>query len=224
MVQNIAIYPIERDVFYREEEDQCYSVEAFVLQYTCLEIPFEIVSSLIFGAIAAFAVDLGRSARVFLAVAFNCFCIVNCGESIGIMFCTLFSHAGFAVNVTSVVLSVFTILGGIMSLNVPSALQAINNISPIKYAVRNLAPYSMDGQHFTCTDAQLLPNGKCPIETGGQVLKLYNLDKDAAINVLALGICAVIYRLVAYAFLKVMRSHGLRDMVRGIRKESEPDW
>jgi hypothetical protein len=225
MLQNIAVYPVERDVFYSEEEDQCYSVEAFVLQYTCLEVPFEIISSLIFGLIATFAVGLERSARLFLVIAFDCFCLLSCGESVGIMFCTLFSHAGFAVNVTSIVLSVFTILGGIISPNVPSTLQTINNISPVKYAVASMAPYSMNGQYFTCTDAQRLPDGKCPIETGRQVLKLYNLDKDAAMNVLTLGVCTVIYRLVAYVFLKAMRSHGLREMVKmGCRRETEPDW
>jgi hypothetical protein len=37
------------------------------------------------------------------------------------------------------------------------------------------------------------------------VLQLYNLDKNAPMNVMALGICTIAYRLVAYAMLKVMR-------------------
>ncbi|RMJ24120.1 ABC transporter [Aspergillus sp. HF37] len=53
VLQNIAIYPNERDVFYCEEADNCYSAESFMVQYTTLEIPFEIVSSLIFGILAA---------------------------------------------------------------------------------------------------------------------------------------------------------------------------
>ena len=55
MLQNIAVYPTERDVFYREEADGCYSAETFILQYTALEIPFEILSSLVFGVISAYA-------------------------------------------------------------------------------------------------------------------------------------------------------------------------
>lgn len=142
---------------------------------------------------------------MFLISAFNCFCIISCGESVGIMFCTLFSHVGFAVNVTSILLSISTILGGVMSLNVNDVLQAINHLSPIKYSIANLAPYAMRDQHFTCTASQLLANGTCPIQTGQQVLQLYNLDKNAPMNVMALGICTIIYRLVAYAMLKVMR-------------------
>ncbi|KAK2763762.1 hypothetical protein FQN54_009379 [Arachnomyces sp. PD_36] len=207
MLQNIAIYPNERDVFYREEADSCYSAETFILQYTALEVPFEIVSSLIFGVISAFAVGLESSVKMFLICAFNSFCIVSCGESVGIMFCTLFSHVGFSVNVTSVVLSISTILGGIMSLNVPAVLQALNHLSPIKYAIANLAPYAMHDQTFTCTDAQRLPTGRCPLETGQQVLELYNLDTNAGINLMALGICTIVYRIVAYALLKVKKSH-----------------
>lgn len=216
MLQNVAIYPNERDVFYREEADNCYSAETFILQYTTLEVPFEIISSLVFGAFAAFADNLERTVKMFFISAFNCFCIINCGESVGIVFCTFFSHVGFSVNFTSVVLSIATILGGIMSLNVNEVLQALNHLSPIKYSIANLAPYAMRNQQFTCMDAQRLPDGRCPIENGRQVLQLYNLDKDAAMNVMALGVCTIVYRIVAYAVLKVMRSHGVMERVRDL--------
>lgn len=218
MLQNIAIYPHERDVFYREEADHCYSAETFILSYTTIEIPFEIISSLVFGILAAYADNLKRTVQMFLISAFNCFCIINCGESVGIMFCTLFSHVGFAVNVTSILLSISTILGGVMSLNVNDVLQGINHLSPIKYAIANLAPYSMQGQHFDCSPAQQLPDGRCPINTGEQVLALYNLDKNGPMNVLALGVCTIIYRLVAYGFVKAMRSHRVAEWWREWRQ------
>lgn len=218
MLQNIAIYPNERDVFYREEADNCYSAETFILSYTTIEIPFEIISSLVFGLLAAYADNMKRTVQMFLISAFNCFCIINCGESVGIMFCTLFSHVGFAVNVTSILLSISTILGGVMSLNVNDVLQGINHLSPIKYAIANLAPYSMHGQHFDCTPAQQQPDGRCPINTGEQVLALYNLDKNGPMNVLALGVCTIIYRIVAYGFVKAIRSHRLMEWWREWRQ------
>ncbi|EEH43518.2 uncharacterized protein PADG_08138 [Paracoccidioides brasiliensis Pb18] len=223
MLQNIAIYPNERDVFYREQEDSCYSVEAFMVQYTILEVPFEIFSSLIFGALMAFVVGMQRTVKMFLIAAFNCFCIVNCGESLGIMFCTLFSHAGFSVNVTSILLSIANILGGIMSLNIPAVLQALNSLSPIKYAIANLASYSVTGHRFTCSDFQRLPDGHCPIETGEQALKLYNLDKNPEMNLVALGVCTIIYRMVAYGLLKAYRSHGFWEKIRMLfRRKRRP--
>ena len=207
MLQNVAVYPNEKEVFYREHDDGAYSVEAFFLQYTTLEVPFEIATSLIFAVLTVLAAGLPRTVQMFFVAALNCFCIVSCGESVGIMFNTLFRHTGFAVNVTSVVLSIATLMGGVMSLNIPSFLAAFNHLSPILWSLGNLAPYSLRDQHFTCNEDQKLPNGECPISTGVQVLQLYNLDKNAGMSLLALGICTVIYRVVAYLLLKAKRTH-----------------
>ena len=206
MLQNVAVYPDERAVFYREHDDNAYSVEAFFLQYTLAELPFEICTCLVFAILTDLAAGLHRTASLFFIIAFNAFCIVNCGESVGIIFNTLFNHTGFAVNVTSVVLSVAQIMGGVMSLNIPPFLQAFNHLSPIKWSIGNLAPYTLRGVVFSCTDAQRLPNGQCPVANGEDVLKLYNLDGNAGLNLLALGICVVVYRLLALLLLKAMRT------------------
>ncbi|EEA27042.1 hypothetical protein TMatcc_004679 [Talaromyces marneffei ATCC 18224] len=214
MLQNIAVYPPERDVYYREEADHCYSAETFILSYTVLELPFEILASILFGVIAAYAVNMERSVLMFFVAAFNCFAIINAGESLGIVFCTLFDHVGFSVNVTSVILSISTIMGGIMSLNLNKVLQGFNHLSPIKYAVANLAPYSMRNQLFTCTDAERLPNGQCPITSGIQVLDLYNLNTNPGLNVLWLAISVIVYRFLAYVIVKGVRSRGFWERVR----------
>ncbi|KAF7876360.1 hypothetical protein EAF04_001453 [Stromatinia cepivora] len=213
MLQNVAVYPNEKDVFYRENDDGIYSVEAFFAQYTTLEIPFEIVTSLLFAILTDLAAGLPRNAQVFFVCFFNCFCIVNCGESLGIMFNTLFSHTGFAVNLTSVFLSIAQVMSGIFSINMPGFLQGVNYLSPIRYMIRNLAPYTLRSIKFTCTDSQRMPNGDCPISTGVEALELYNLNTDPLWNIVALGICTLIYRVLAYALLKGMRTHW-----RGFRK------
>jgi hypothetical protein len=89
----------------------------------------------------------------------------------------------------------------------PQFLQGVNYMSPIRYAIRNLAPYSLRDIMFTCTEAQRLPNGECTIMTGTQVLQLYNLDMNPAANIMALGLCTVVYRALAYLLLKGMRMH-----------------
>lgn len=85
MLQNVAVYPSEKDVFYREHDDGTYGVEAFFMQYLTLEIPFEIGTSMLFAVFCALATGLPRTAQVFWACFFNCFCLVNYGESFGIM-------------------------------------------------------------------------------------------------------------------------------------------
>lgn len=181
-------------------------MEAFFLQYTILEIPFEIVSSLLFAVLEVLAVGLPRTPSLFFIAAFNCFCIVNCGESLGIMFNTLFDHTGFAVNVTSVVLSVAVLMAGVLSLNIPAFLQAFNHLSPLKWSIQNLVPYTLQGLTFTCTEAQKLPNGQCPISTGEQAIELYNVNSNPRLSLLALGICLIVYRFVSYLLLKFKRT------------------
>ena len=226
MLQNVAVYPDEKAVFYREHDDNAYSVEAFFLQYTLAEIPFEVFTSLLFAVLTVLAAGLQRTVSLFFIVTFNAFAIVSCGESVGIIFNTLFNHTGFAVNITSVVLSVAQIMGGVMSLHIPSFLQAFNHLSPIKWAIGNLAPYTLAGVHFSCTKDQQLPNGQCPITDGEDVLNLYNLKGNAGLNLMAVGICVVVYRMLAFLILKAKRTRWawpkkLGRERRGSRKDAE---
>jgi len=92
----------------------------------------------------------------------------------------------------------------VLSLNVPSFLQAFNHLSPLKWAVGNMAVYTLRGLRFTCEDWQKI-NGLCPITTGEQVLDLYKLDVNPEMNIMALGICAVVYRFLAYVVLKIVK-------------------
>ncbi|KAH8819749.1 ABC transporter-like protein [Xylogone sp. PMI_703] len=206
MLQNVAIYPNEKDVFYRENDDGTYGVEAFFAQYVTLEVPFEIFTSLVFAILVDLGAGLPRTAQMFFVCFFNCFCIVSCGESLGIMFNTLFAHTGFAVNLTSVFLSVAQFMSGIMSISMPGFLKGVNYLSPIRYAIRNLAPYSLRSIHFTCNSEQRLPDGSCPINNGADVLRLYDLDANPGINILCLGMCALVYRLLAYLLLRARRT------------------
>ncbi len=98
-------------------------------------------------------------------------------------------------------------MSGVMSINMPAFLKGVNYLSPLRYAIRNLAPYSLSGIVFTCADYQRLPNGQCPIENGKQVLDLYKLDTDPRLNLAILGVVTVVYRLLAWGLLRVARGH-----------------
>jgi hypothetical protein len=135
---------------------------------------------------------------------------LTCTHADGAQFNTLFSHTGFAVNLTSVFLSVAQFMSGVMSINMPAFLRGVNYLSPLRYAIRNLAPYSLSAIIFTCNDNQKLPNGQCPITTGKEVLQLYKLDSDPGLNIAALGVVTVLYRVLAYLLLKAVRGHWKR--------------
>ncbi|RBR23991.1 uncharacterized protein FIESC28_03301 [Fusarium coffeatum] len=207
MLQNTAIYPTERDVFYREDDDGVYSVDAFLASYTILEVPFEVISCMIFGVLGVIAVDLPRTATLYFVSVFACFGIVSCGESLGIMFNTLFGHTGFAVNIMGVFLALANTMAGVLSIDMPDLFKAFNYLSPIRYGTRAVAPYSLRGIEFTCNNEQRLENGQCPVQTGQDVLELYNFDVDPVVNVACLAACVVVYRFLAWGLLRIARTH-----------------
>ncbi|KAF2853926.1 ABC transporter-like protein [Plenodomus tracheiphilus IPT5] len=208
MLNNIAVYPIERDVFYRDYDDRIYGVEAFFLTYISITTPFEIISCLIFSILAVMACGLERNATTFFIITFNAFCITSCGESLGIAFNTLVTHTGFSVNIMSVFLSIAQVMSGVFSLQIPEFLQAWNHLSPAKWGVANMAPYTLRGLHFTCEEWQKI-NGSCPITRGEQVLDLYKMNKDPELSLMALGVCAVAYRFLAYVVLKAVKERWM---------------
>ncbi|KAK2611957.1 hypothetical protein QQS21_002063 [Conoideocrella luteorostrata] len=206
MLQNIAVYPNERNVLYREDDDGVYTVDAFLLAYTLIEVLFEILSCLVFGVMSTFAVGLPRTIPMYFVITFACFGVVSCGESLGIIFNTLFSHTGLAVIIMGIFPSLANSMGGVLSINMPGLCKAVNYLSPIRYALRAVAPYSLREVKFTCTSEQKLPDGSCPIDTGTQVLDLYNFNVDPVVNVACMAACVVIYRAIAWILLKVMRA------------------
>lgn len=113
---------IQRLNVLQEHDDRAYSVESFFLAYLTLEIPFEVLSGLLFATLGATADNLQRSIQMYFVVVLCSFCIVSCGESLGIIFNTVFSSsAGFALNVTSTVLSIGTFMSGKFPFDLPSS-------------------------------------------------------------------------------------------------------
>ena len=58
MLNSIAMYPNERAIFYREDDDNSYPLEAFFIYYSALEIPMELLASLLFSLLTVLGVGL----------------------------------------------------------------------------------------------------------------------------------------------------------------------
>ncbi|KAK0214526.1 P-loop containing nucleoside triphosphate hydrolase protein [Armillaria fumosa] len=208
IIQNVTVFPVERDFFYREYDDGVYSVEAFLTSYAALELPFEIATALIYSLFVSISANLGRTVSIFFITALNGLCIVNAGESLGIIMNTFFTQdTGLALSISNILMSIAMYMAGLMSLNMPVFLKHLNKLNPLGYSVRNMMPYVLRGQTFSCEDDQRLTDGSCAISTGEQVLEIFNLkDVNAPLNLCAVVVSAVVYRLLAYAVLKVVKS------------------
>lgn len=206
MLNNLSSYPDQRNYFYHEYDDRVYGILPFFLSYMIVEIPFEIISSFIFAAFLGPVVGLPRTPEMFFAIAYVSFLITFCGESLGIITNTIFHHAGFAVNVVSIILSIGTFMAGIMSLQMDSVLKGINWISPLKYGMSILLNMAFsDDVTFKCDEASSRDvNGDCVFNNGGDVLRQYALKAPYKKFFGVLLVVAFIYRFViAYGILRL---------------------
>lgn len=98
--------------------------------------------------------------------------------------------------------------------------KGVNYVSPGKYATASVSIKAFADFEFTCTDAQRLPDGSCPIQTGKQVLDLFNYHASLASNIGALVAVTVAYRLIAYAVLRLSKvDFGVRKKWIGLMLE-----
>jgi ABC-type multidrug transport system ATPase subunit len=186
MLNCIAVFPTERNVFYRECADGTYGTAAFVLTYSLLEVPCEILAALVFAALVGPIAGLQYAPAQFFRLAYVVFCVVNAGESIGMAFCGLIYHIGFSVTIMSVFLSVWSVMSGFFSIGMPHWLQVVNHASVLKYAGNMLAVNEFQGLR--------LDGGA----TGDDVLRLFRFQpQHAARDAWVLFLLVALYRLLA---------------------------
>lgn len=191
LLNNLSLFPSQRDLFHQEYKDRTYGVAMFSSVYTVVAIPFEVIPSLFFSAIIVFVIGLPRTPGMFFTMLYVCFACVNCGDSAGIFFNSIFTHMGLVTNVLSNVFILGLFMAGTMSLQMPMFFQAWNYLNPVKYVVLLLANMSFEGQTFHCIAES------CDQSTGDQVLQSYGMKSSLPILFIALSICIVLGRLVA---------------------------
>ncbi|CCH46552.1 Pleiotropic drug resistance protein [Wickerhamomyces ciferrii] len=202
LINCITAFPIQKETFYQEFEDNTYSPLTFMLCYLINEIPFEIVGSFIFTIFIVLVIGLPRTGGMFFSMFYMCVLTINTGESVGMMFTTIFDHLGLAVNFVSNLLVIGIFMGGTMSINMPILFKAFNYINPLKYAVLGTAKLGLQGQKFTCSEGSE-GSSSCSLSTGEQVMKQYKLDSKLFTNFIAIAVIVVVYRLVAHLILEV---------------------
>ncbi|ODV77493.1 ABC transporter family protein [Suhomyces tanzawaensis NRRL Y-17324] len=200
LINNISLYPIERNIFYQEYKDGVYGVAEFNLSYLINELPIEIAPCLLFSALIVFAVGLPATAGMFFTMFLSCFAAINCGESLGIIMNSVFDHLGLATNIMSNITILAIFMGGTMALNMPHFFKAWNWINPMKYAVGICAKLGFSGTSYRCTEGV-----ECSLTSGQKVLETYSLDIDLGVYFGALAACVIVYRCVGFAsvYLKI---------------------
>ncbi|KAG0258011.1 hypothetical protein BG011_003590 [Mortierella polycephala] len=201
MLNNVAMYPFERDIAYREISDGGYSATSFYFSFLVNELPLEIFGSLGVTVFMLVVTKMKTTVLTFFSFWVIMFGYINTGESIGMAFSTFATHAGFNITVMSAVISVFSFMTGFMSLNIPEWLSVINHISLFKYGSVILTRNEFEGMVFDCSDDQIRV-GACPLPTGEDALELLQFqDKDWDLYMGLFVVAVVVYRLLAWLIL-----------------------
>lgn len=191
-INNQSLYPIERDLFYKEYKDDIYGTCEFSVSYLINELPIEILPCFFFAALIVFGPGLPRNAGMFFSMFLTSFISMNCGESLGILVNSVVKHLGLAANVLGSIIMFALFMGGTMSLNMPPFFKGWNYINPMKYAVGICAELGFRNQVFDCPG-----NSDCPLSTGEKVLLAYNLELNVPRYFAAFVGCLVVYRVLA---------------------------
>ena len=102
----------------------------------------------------------------------------------------------------------------VVGTTMPGFLRGFNYISILKWGLGMYVYYtlliagavltqSLRGVVFECTLSELSADGTCPVSTGEDVLKLYNLDVNTTTYAIGMVVCVVVYRVLAYGLLKL---------------------
>lgn len=204
MLNNIAAYPLERDNFYDEYNDDVVGLNSFFFSYFVLEVPFEVVSCFIYSIFIMFVIGLEINAGLFFTLFYTTFMIVNSGESLGISFNTIFDRPGFALNIISVMCSIGVCMAGVLAMTMDGFLKAINYVSPLHYCVMLISNQVFtDKLRLHCTSSELLSNGSCTYDNGTQVLEEYNLKVNLVLYYVLFSVVVVVDRAISWAFLRI---------------------
>ena len=206
VISNVSIYPNERDAFYRELADGVYGVSVFLSVYTTIEIPFQVVTSFLFGLLVIFATGLPHTVETYFTSVLVCLTCLSCGESIGIMFNTMFDHTGFAMNLMGIALALASTMCGLLSINMPALFNYFNYLSPLRYAIRSITYVGLHDLAFECEEHQVLRDGSCPITSGNLILEAYKFEDSLSIDLAGMAICIVTYRALAWIVMKIFKS------------------
>ncbi|KAG8931848.1 hypothetical protein FRC02_002035 [Tulasnella sp. 418] len=179
-----------------------YSAAAFVLSFTLVELPFEIVGSLLFTVITNIGAGLQTNARIFFQYAFAVWALQSNGESFGMMFGVVTRDMGVNVSLVSAYISILVQLSGIVSASVPNWLSKLAWGTTLKYATRIIVVNEATGLQLNCTQTEI-QNGECLIQNGQDLLNLFGFKDLRTGRFCAILLAVTIaYRILAWAFVR----------------------
>lgn len=199
-------FPSQRAIYLRDRSSQLYYTLSYYLAMAFSEFPIQVLLPVIQICIVYWMTNLNNNpTRFLLTTLFSTLFFQVCIAG-GIAISAAVSNAAVALAIGPLVAIIWILFAGyfVNFGNIPIFLKWIIWISPVRYAFESYVWLQFDGVTFTCTDAQRLPDGTCPISTGNQVLQnLQFEDADLYLNGGILVLMLIGFHCLGCLFLKL---------------------
>ena len=164
LLVEVTMFPLDRDMFYRERRDGLYGPFTFIASYSMYTLPFSLISSLLFTFLLFFTVNLLVTFENFLIFVYVSFATMHAGESIALFTLSIFRIVSRGSNVGSLILSVLLVAStGLLRAyeNMPSVVQWAAYAMQPKYASELLVASQYEDLQLTCASGEpcQYPNG-----------------------------------------------------------------
>ena len=146
-IQNvILIFPDERPVFLREVNNNMYKTAPYFWAKVISELPFSIMTPVIFGCIVYYAIGYQNTAEAFFMFLLILILIYNASSGYSLIISASFSDKQLAVTLTPVLIIPFMLFAGffVASENIPIFLREFEYLSIFKYGYESLMHNQFD--------------------------------------------------------------------------------
>ncbi|KRW98125.1 P-loop containing nucleoside triphosphate hydrolase [Pseudocohnilembus persalinus] len=191
MLPVILTFPQERGVFLKEENSKMYTIGAYFVGRTIIEIPFLIVFPIIQSIIQFYMVGLTQTAGIFFKYLLANIFIGFCGNSMGILIGSLFSDPKIASAMMPLIMLPLMQFSGLFGNrnDMWDGLSWIEYLSPFKYG--------FDAQmHNEFQESYFQPN---PIEA-------FDLNIGYWWSCILLVLMFILYRFISFVSMNLLKS------------------
>lgn len=140
------IFPDERPVFLREVNNNMYKPSPYFWAKIFSELPFSVLTPIIFGVIVYYVVGYTQTIDCFLMFLLILVLIYNASSGYSLIISASFSDKQLAVTLTPVLIIPFMLFAGffVSSDNIPPYLKEFEYLSIFKYGYQALMHNNFD--------------------------------------------------------------------------------
>lgn len=192
----------EKAVFVRERANGSYSVPAFVIAHTIVDVPFMALQALVCGSIVYWLVGLNAAWDRFLFFLLDLFVSFMVAESIMLLVSAVVPVAIVGIALGAMIYGAFMIVQGffVKLENIGWWWRWMHWIGMHSYSFSAFMYNEFHGRHFD--PAPDAAGGPQPAIAGDVILAMYDFDgTDKWTNVAVLVVMAIIYRGIAAVFM-----------------------